>query len=81
MFFLFDSFPELEHFGVYYDNVIYYLSTNPDTDVVKHFLDEGKQITEIKGCKIPNLHLRPGYTFHLQGEIIFIARHKEATVG
>ena len=67
MFFLFDSCPGLEHFGVYYDNAIYYLSTNPDTDVVKHFLDEGKQIREIKGCKIPNHHLRPQYTFHLQG--------------
>ena len=67
VFFLFDSCTELEHFGVYYENVIYYLSTNPDTDVVKHFLDEGKRIREIKGCKIPNLHLRPEYTFHLQG--------------
>ena len=38
VFFLFDSCTELEHFGVYYENVIYYLSTNPDTDVVKHFL-------------------------------------------
>ena len=67
VFFLFDSCTELEHFGVYYENVIYYLSTNPDTDVVKHFLDEGKQTREIKGCKIPNLHLRSEYTFHLQG--------------
>jgi hypothetical protein len=67
VFFLFDSCPELEHFGVYYENIIYYLSTNPDTDVVKHFLNEGKRIREIKGSKIPNLHLRPGYTFHLQG--------------
>ena len=62
-----DSCPVLEHFGVYFDNVMYYLSTNPDANVVKHFLDEGKRIREIKGCKIPNHHLRPEYTFNLQG--------------
>ena len=67
MFFSFDSCHVLEHFGVSFKQVIYYLSTNPDINVVKHFLDEGKRIREIKGCKIPNLHLRPGYTFHLQG--------------
>ena len=67
IFLLFDSCPEFEHFGVYFDHVIYYLSTNPDINVVKHFVDEGKQIREIKGCKIPNHHLRAQYTFHLQG--------------
>ena len=67
MFFLFNSCPVLEHFGVSFDKVIYYLSTNPDINVVKHSLDGGKQIREIVGCKIPNLHLRPEYTFHLQG--------------
>ena len=67
MFFLFERCPEFERFGVYSDNVFYYLSTNPNINVVKHFLDEGKQTREIKGCKIPNLHLRSEYTFHLQG--------------
>ena len=67
MFFLFERCPEFERFGVYSDNVFYYLSTNPDINVVKHSLDGGKQIREIGGCKIPNLHLRPEYTFHLQG--------------
>ena len=65
--FLFDSCPEFEHFGVYSDNVFYYLSTNPDINVVKHFLDEGKQIREIERCKIPNRHLQSQYTHHLQG--------------
>ena len=64
---MFYSCPALEHFGVSFDKVIYYLSTNPDINVVKHSLDGGKQIREIGGCKIPNLHLRPEYTFHLQG--------------
>ena len=67
IFFLFNSCPVLENFGVSFDKVIYYLSTNPDINVVKHSLDGGKQIREIEGCKIPNLHLRPEYTFHLQG--------------
>ena len=67
MFFLFDRCPEFERFGVYSDNFFYYLSTNPDINVVKHSLDGGKHIGEIGGCKIPNLHLRPEYTFHLQG--------------
>ena len=67
MFFLLNSCPVLEHFGVSFDKVIYYLSTNPDINVVKHSLDGRKQIREIGGCKIPNLHLRPEYTFHLQG--------------
>ena len=67
MFFLFDRCPEFERFGVYSDNVFYYLSTNPDINVVKHFLDEGKRIKEIEGCKIPNHHLHSQYTRHLQG--------------
>ena len=71
MFFLFDSCPEFEYFGVYSDNVFYYLSTNPNINVVKHFLDEGKhgqhKIKEIKGCTIPNRHLQSQNTRHLQG--------------
>ena len=68
MFFLFDRCPQFELFGVYSDNVFYYLSTNPDINVVKHFLDEGEQIKEIEGCKIPNLHLATfDHTNHLQG--------------
>jgi hypothetical protein len=67
IFFLFDRCPDFERFGVYSDNVFYYLSTNPDINVVKHFLDEGKRVKEIEGCKIPNRHLRSQYTRHLQG--------------
>ena len=59
--------PLLEHFGVYFDNVMYYLSTNPDTNVVKHLLDEGKRIKVIQKCKIPNHHFRLQETRHLQG--------------
>ena len=67
MFFLCERCPEFERFGVYSDNVFYYLSTNPDINVVKHLLDEGKRVKEIEGFKIPNLHLHPQYTHHLQG--------------
>ena len=67
MFFLFNSCAMLENFGVSFDKVIYYSSTNPDMNVVKHSLDRGKQMREIKECKIPNLHLGPEFTFHLQG--------------
>ena len=67
MFFLFDRCPEFERFGVYSDNVFYYLSTNPNISVVKHFLDEGKRVKEIEGCKIPNVHLQSQFTRHLQG--------------
>ena len=67
VFFCLDSCPELEHFGVYFDNVMYYLSTNPDANVVKHFLDEGNRIKVIEQCKIPNLHLKHAETRHLQG--------------
>ena len=67
IFFLFDRCPEFQHFGVYSDNVLYYLSTNPDINVVKHFLDEGKRVKEIEGCKIPNHHLERQHTRHLQG--------------
>ena len=63
----FDSCPLLEHFGVYFDNVMYYLSTNPGINVVKHILDEGKRIKEIEQCKIPNTHLKLQETQHLQG--------------
>ena len=57
----------LENFGVSFDKVIYYLSTNPDMNVVKHSLDRGKQMREIEECKIPNRHFGPEFTFHLQG--------------
>ena len=72
VFFWIDSCPGLEHFGVYFDNVMYYLSTNPEANVVKHLLDEGKRIKVIEKCKIPNLHLWIPETRHLQGQVIFI---------
>ena len=52
---------------MYFDNVMYYLSTNPDINVVKHLLDEEKRIKEIVQCKIPNNHLVFQDTRHLQG--------------
>ena len=67
VFFCLDSCPILEHFGVNFDNVMYYLSTNPDANVVKHLLDEGKRIKVIQKCKIPNHHLELQETRHLQG--------------
>ena len=67
MFFLFDRCPEFERFGVFSDDVFYYLSTNPDINVVKHFLKEGKRVKEIEGCKIPNHHLQSEFPRHLQG--------------
>ena len=63
----FDSCPLLEHFGVYYDDVMYYLSTNPDTNVVKHILDEGYKFRLIEQSRIPNHHLKAQETQHLQG--------------
>ena len=63
IYYWFDRLPFLEHFGVYYDDVMYYLSTNPDTNVVKHILDEGYKIRLIEQSKIPNQHLnRPTIT-------------------
>ena len=67
MFFLCERCPEFERFGVYSDNVLYYLSTNPDINVVKHILDEGKRMKEMEQCKIPNIHLKLEETRHLQG--------------
>ena len=67
MFFSFDSCHVLEHFGVSFKQVIYYLSTNPDINVVKHTLDEGNRIKVIEQSKIPNRHLQIRQTRHLQG--------------
>ena len=67
IYYWFDRLPFLEHFGVYYDNVMYYLSTNPDTNVVKHILDEGHKIRQIEQSKIPNHHLKAQETINLQG--------------
>ena len=52
---------------MYFDNVMYYLSTNPGINVVKHILDEGKRMKEMEQCKIPNIHLKLEETRHLQG--------------
>ena len=52
---------------MYYDDVMYYLSTNPDTNVVKHILDEGYKIRQIEQSKIPNHHLKAVETIKLQG--------------
>ena len=52
---------------------MYYLSTNPDINVVKHTLDEGNRNKEIEQSKIPNHHLQLKKTRHLQGQVIFMA--------
>ena len=51
-----------EYFGVYYKDIMYYLSTNPNMNVVKHFLDEGKVNTVIENSGIPNQHFLASIT-------------------
>ena len=57
-----------EHFGVYYKNRIYYLTTNPESNGLRHLVDESDNIQQIKDTKIPNLHRRYSETRHLQGK-------------
>ena len=58
---------DFEYFGVYYKEIMYYLSTDPKMNVVKHFIDEGKKNRVIKDSKIPNQHLLASITRKLQG--------------
>ena len=66
-----------EYFGACYKEIMYYLSTNPNTTVVKHFLDEGKKNRIIGNSKIPNQHFMSSHTRKLQGHSIidFCARY------
>ena len=60
-----------EYFGVFYKEIMYYLSTNPNMNVVKHFLDEGKVNTVIENSGIPNQHFLASITRKLQGHSFF----------
>ena len=63
------------HFGVCYGNIMYYLSTNPNTNSVKQFLDEGEKNELIKNSKIPNQHLSLGHTTEFQGHFLINMLH------
>ena len=56
-----------EYFGVYYKQIMYYITTDPTMDVVKHFMDEGQKNRVIENSKIPNQHLLASITRKLQG--------------
>ena len=58
---------DLEYFGVYYNKVMFYLSTNQNKDVVKHYPDEGNKNEIIVNSKIPNFHLLSSDTKKIQG--------------
>ena len=47
----------LYYFGVYYKNIMYYISTDTNAKVVKHFLDQGNKNRMIENSQIPNQHL------------------------
>ena len=47
----------LDYFGVYYKNIMYYISTDTNAKVVKHFLDQGNKNRMIENSQIPNQHL------------------------
>ena len=47
---------------------MYYLSTDPDMNVVKHILEQGNKNRVIQNSKIPNQHLISSYTRKLQGQ-------------
>ena len=61
---------EFENIGVYYNKIMYYMSTNQNLNTVKHFMDEGGKIREITKSKIPNLHLLAIRTSKIQGKLI-----------
>ena len=57
----------IDYLGVYYKNIMYYISTNPNTEVVMHYLDQGNKNGIIENSQIPNQHLLIGNTITLQG--------------
>ena len=56
----------LDYLGVYYKNIMYYISTDTNAKVVKHFLDQGNKNRIIENSQIPNQHLGSSMTT-LQG--------------
>ena len=61
----------LDYLGVYYKNIMYYISTDTNAKVVKHFLDQGNKNRIIENSRIPNQHLDLGSSMTtLQGMYI-----------
>ena len=65
----------LYYFGVYYKNIMYYISTDTNAKVVKHFLDQGNKNRIIEKSQIPNQHLGSSMTT-LQGMYIRMSTMK-----
>ena len=65
----------LYYFGVYYKNIMYYISTDTNAKVVKHFLDQGNKNRIIENSQIPNQHLGSSMTT-LQGMYIRMSTMK-----
>ena len=63
----------IDYLGGYYKNIMYYISTNPNTEVVTHYLDQGNKNRIIDYSQIPNQHLFIGDTITLQGTFELIA--------
>ena len=55
---------------------MYYLSTDPDMNVVKHILEQGNKNRVIESSKIPNQHLISTYTRKLQGQSVQVLTKK-----
>ena len=65
----------LDYFGVNYKNIMYYISTDTNAKVVKHFLDQGNKNRIIENSQIPNQHLGSSMTT-LQGMYIRMSTMK-----
>ena len=63
----------LDYLGVHYKNIMYYISTDTNAKVVKHFLDQGNKNRIIEKSQIPNQHLGSSMT-SLQGMYIRVSQ-------
>ena len=70
----------IDYLGAYYKNIMYYISTNPKTKVVMHYLDQGNKNRIIDHSQIPNQHLFIGDTITLQGTFELIAYSSKHTL-
>ena len=57
----------IDYLGVYYKNIMYYISTDPNAKVVMHYLDQGNKNRIIVNSQIPNQHLLVSMKKTLQG--------------
>ena len=57
----------IDYLGVYYKNIMYYISTHPNAEVVMHYLDQGNKNRIIVNSQIPNQHLLVSMKKTLQG--------------